>query len=155
MGKNEINTWAQGFFVDGPLYRTWTTQEKRNANEREQLLVRPYPTSNAICRCDLPENAAWIAERLNKASNADKQIAELNNKTIELKQSLKTANDIINICTETKKQYADQIAELERLIIDIYSDFDLSEIKTQPVSIQNAWNKVQKIYPQRYPRNRS
>jgi len=54
--------------VDQPKYRNWTTEAKLRADRDEKLLVRPYPEENAICRCPSPEEAAWVAQRLNRAS---------------------------------------------------------------------------------------
>ena len=60
---NKITTWRQGYFVDT---RNWSNEDKQRANSQEKLNVRPHPTGNAICRCDTPEDAKWIANRLNK-----------------------------------------------------------------------------------------
>jgi hypothetical protein len=68
---NEIRTWAQGYFVDQRQYDDWTEEEKAAANAREKHLVRPYPTGNAICQCPNPEDAQWIASRLNLASKLE------------------------------------------------------------------------------------
>jgi hypothetical protein len=65
---NDIQTWAQGFFVDQPQYKDWSETDKKEADRREKLMVRPCPTGNAICRCDTPFNAKWVADRLNLAS---------------------------------------------------------------------------------------
>lgn len=54
--------------MDQPKYRRWSDEEKRRADRDEKCLVRPYPEENAICRCPSPEEAAWIAQRLNLAS---------------------------------------------------------------------------------------
>jgi hypothetical protein len=64
--RNEITAWAPGYTVDTPETRSWSPTEKASNDEREALLVRPYPTGNAICQCTTPEEATWIAERLNK-----------------------------------------------------------------------------------------
>ena len=68
---NTIETWAQGRFIDQPQYRNWSTEAKDDANKREALLVRPGPTSNAICRTDRPDAAEWIAQRLNMAAKLE------------------------------------------------------------------------------------
>lgn len=60
--------WQQGRFIDQPQYRNWTPEAKQKADAAEKLLVRPYPTRDAICRCSSPEEAKWIAGRLNLAS---------------------------------------------------------------------------------------
>jgi len=41
------------------------------AHRDEKLKVRPSPTGNAICICSNPEDAKWIAERLNMAANLE------------------------------------------------------------------------------------
>lgn len=65
---NEIKTWRQGSFVDQARYRSWTGEQKQNADDCEKLNVRPGPTENAICTCSRPQDAKWIAQRLNLAS---------------------------------------------------------------------------------------
>ncbi|PKL40772.1 MAG: hypothetical protein CVV44_03960 [Spirochaetae bacterium HGW-Spirochaetae-1] len=66
-----INTWQQGYFVDQRRYSGWTKEEKEKADRDERLKVRPSPTGNAICFCSNPEDAKWIAERLNMAANLE------------------------------------------------------------------------------------
>jgi hypothetical protein len=66
-----INTWQQGRFIDKPQYLKWTEEEKEKVDFEEHLKVRPYPTGNAICRCDKPEDAEWIADRLNMAADLE------------------------------------------------------------------------------------
>jgi hypothetical protein len=66
--NNEIRTWAQGCFVDQSRYKDWSETDKKEADRRERLMVRPSPTENAICKCDTPQSAKWVAERLNLAS---------------------------------------------------------------------------------------
>ena len=66
-----INTWAQGYFVDHLRYSKWTKEEKEKADRDERLRVRPSPTGNAICVCSKPEDAKWIADRLNMAANLE------------------------------------------------------------------------------------
>lgn len=69
---NNLHTeWAQGYFVDQPQYRKWPEEEKRRADADERLRVRPYPTENAICVCSRPEEAKWIASRLNLAARLE------------------------------------------------------------------------------------
>lgn len=60
--------WAQGYFVDGRRYDNWSDEMKKEADNFEKLLVRPYPLENAICQAASPEEAKWIAQRLNLAS---------------------------------------------------------------------------------------
>jgi hypothetical protein len=66
--RNDHKQWQQGFFVDGHQYDRWTDEEKRAANTQEKFLVRPYPKGNAICLAQSPEEANWIAQRLNLAA---------------------------------------------------------------------------------------
>ena len=63
-----IKTWRQGYFVDQHQYERWTKKEKEEADKVEKHLVRPTPLGNAICFCPNPEDAVWIAERLNLAA---------------------------------------------------------------------------------------
>lgn len=66
--KNDITTWTQGRFVDSPRYKGMTEEQKQKHNYEESFLVRPSPTDNAICRVFFPEDAKWIAARLNSAT---------------------------------------------------------------------------------------
>lgn len=68
---NAIRTWQQGHFVDQPQYRRWSAEEKQISEKEENLNVRPSPTGNAICRCSSPEDAKWIASRLNLAAKLE------------------------------------------------------------------------------------
>jgi hypothetical protein len=70
---DEINTWAQGYFVDSFQYDSWSPEEKAEANYREGFLVRPSPTGNAICQCRTHEDAKWIAKRLNLAASLERR----------------------------------------------------------------------------------
>lgn len=69
---NKIQTWRQGAFIDGPRYKHWTDDEKETARYQESWLVRPSAMGNAICVVrERPEDAAWIAERLNKCAELE------------------------------------------------------------------------------------
>lgn len=69
---NNIQTWRQGAFIDGPRYKHWTDDEKETARQQESWLVRPSAMGNAICVVrERPEDAAWIAERLNKCAELE------------------------------------------------------------------------------------
>lgn len=68
MNVMNIATWQQGHFIDSRKYTTWTTEQKDRAEREENLKVRPYPTGNAICLCSEPQDAKWIADRLNMAA---------------------------------------------------------------------------------------
>lgn len=77
---NKINTWSQGMFIDQNQYKNWTEDQKKQAVEKEKHLVRPEPLGNAICYCDDPDNAKWIASRLNLAAsleNVDVMVQDL------------------------------------------------------------------------------
>jgi NAD-dependent oxidoreductase involved in siderophore biosynthesis len=76
MKRYEGVIWSQGYFVDQRQYRNWTQEQKAEADYREKHLVRPSPTGNAICQCNATEDAKWIAEQLNKASDVEALIAE-------------------------------------------------------------------------------
>jgi hypothetical protein len=68
---NDITTWAQGFFVDGPQHRSMTDAMKSDHEKTERCSVRPSPTGNVICRTPTPCDAKWIAGRLNLASQLE------------------------------------------------------------------------------------
>jgi len=60
--------WQQGHYIDRPVYKNFSEENKCACEERELLLVRPSPTGNAICQCATPEIALWISQRLNLAA---------------------------------------------------------------------------------------
>ena len=68
MMDNSHQQWQQGKFIDQRKYSHMPEEWKQSQKEKESLLVRPYPMENAICMCTKPEEAKWIAERLNLAS---------------------------------------------------------------------------------------
>lgn len=68
---NDIKTWQQGYFVQKNEYSSWPESEKLRADKLEKLLVRPAPLENAICKCNNPEDAKWIASRLNLAATLE------------------------------------------------------------------------------------
>jgi hypothetical protein len=91
---NKIRTWQQSRFIDNsdkyPDLSDEAMQEFRQAFEkREQCLVRKSPTGYAICHCDDPNNAAWIAERLNLAAKLEEE-----NKI--LKTGIKAVRDLMD-----------------------------------------------------------
>jgi hypothetical protein len=65
--KNLVSTWRQGAFVDQRQYAGWTDKQKEVADLQEKCLVRPTPLGNAVCITTNPDDAKWIAERLNMA----------------------------------------------------------------------------------------
>jgi hypothetical protein len=68
---NEIKTWAQGRYAPDtarPIMRDQAEKFERD----ERHLVRPSIRGNAICRCPDPDDAAWIAKRLNLASQLER-----------------------------------------------------------------------------------
>ena len=69
--NNLIDTWRQGRFIDQKKYCNWTPEDKEKADRRERTLVRPGPTENAICQCEIPAEAKWIAGRLNLAAKLE------------------------------------------------------------------------------------
>jgi hypothetical protein len=71
---NDIKTWQQGKFIDGPEYRNAGEASKEFWEKAESVLVRPTPTGNAICVADTPEHAVWIANRLNLASMLEEMV---------------------------------------------------------------------------------
>lgn len=70
---NTYQGWHQGYFVNKPEYRDWTKEKKQGYDKIEKLKVRPSPTGNAICTCDSPETAIWVAERLNLAARLESE----------------------------------------------------------------------------------
>lgn len=71
--RNEITSWKQGYFVDQVQYRGWSSEMKAKAQRQEEHLVRPSPTGNAICCCNNPDDAKWIAARLNLAAKLERE----------------------------------------------------------------------------------
>lgn len=69
--NGNINTWQQGRFIDQLRYKNWSDKQKHDADISEKLRVRPAPTDNAICICSDPEDAKWIASRLNLAAELE------------------------------------------------------------------------------------
>lgn len=69
--NNECHTWSQGRFIDSNHYKYWSKEQKEKANNDEKKLVRPAPKESAICMCNTPNEAAWIAQRLNLASRLE------------------------------------------------------------------------------------
>jgi len=65
---NDIQTWTQGHFVESSRTQMWSERLKNKADEDENLRVRSSETENCICICNKPEDAKWIASRLNLAS---------------------------------------------------------------------------------------
>ena len=70
MAMNDIETWQQGTYA--PQSRRPVTAEQAEKFESEERhLVRPGIRENAICRCPHPDDAAWIAQRLNLAAKLE------------------------------------------------------------------------------------
>jgi hypothetical protein len=63
--------WQQGCFIDGPEYWRWTEEEKEKAREAESHFVRSGSKGNAICYCNKPSDAKYIASRLNFAEDLE------------------------------------------------------------------------------------
>lgn len=75
---NRHEGWCQGHFIDSDRYKKWSESEKNIAEFRENHLVRPSPTGNAICQCYDSQDAKWIAERLNLAAKLENTKFEKN-----------------------------------------------------------------------------
>jgi hypothetical protein len=86
---NKIKTWQQGKFLNMAKYQHLSTALKQDFEEKERRLVRPSPTDNAICHCADPDDAAWIAERLNLA-------AKLEEENAILKKGIAAVRDLID-----------------------------------------------------------
>lgn len=71
MARNLIQTWQQGQFVDQSQYTNMGEIWKDERRKEEAHMVRPAPTDNAVCWCPKPEDAAWIAQRLNLAAKLE------------------------------------------------------------------------------------
>lgn len=65
--RNTIQTWAPGTFVN----RTGTAYLLKYEIAMHARVVRPYPGGPGICTCPTPEDAKWIAERLNLAAKLE------------------------------------------------------------------------------------
>ena len=86
--NNLITTWIQGRFIDQPQYHNWTQEEKEDTCERERHLVRPGPTDNAICYCQDPQVAEWIADRLNLAAKLEQMTEDMQQDRVDVIQDL-------------------------------------------------------------------
>lgn len=75
--KEKIDTWAQGIFIQNIKYRSLSQEEISQHQFEESFLVRPSPAGNAICKTVYPEDAKWIAERLNFAAKTQKYLEEI------------------------------------------------------------------------------
>ena len=94
---NNLHTsWQHGYFVDQSKYRKWSKEEKRRANEREKLLVRPSPTGNAICMCSYQKDAEWIADRLNFAAKLEQMTYDFATGKTDGSEIVKMVKDAIN-----------------------------------------------------------
>ena len=71
MARNDICSWQQGQFIDARQYTKAPDDWKAERRREESHLVRPAPTGNAICRAMSPDDAHWIAQRLNLASKLE------------------------------------------------------------------------------------
>lgn len=75
--KERVETWTQGRFIDSYKHRHWTDEMKKEADVIESFIVRPFADGNAICRAVSPDDAKWIAERLNRCAFLEKRIEEI------------------------------------------------------------------------------
>lgn len=67
---NDIQTWQQGRYAPEGR-RPVTVEAAANFERDESHLVRPGLRQNAICHCPRPDDAVWIAQRLNLASRLE------------------------------------------------------------------------------------
>lgn len=74
--NNLHKSWHQGSLIDKPEYCNLSDEEKKKADKKEKLLVRPYPTATAICKCRTPLEAIWVAQRLNLAATLEQMVYE-------------------------------------------------------------------------------
>ena len=72
MSFNSINAWRQGSFVDQSKYNSWDDDMKKKGAQQEEHLVRPSILGGSICYCSDPNDAKWIASRLNLASDLER-----------------------------------------------------------------------------------
>lgn len=68
---NDIRTWQQGRFAPEGRHN-FSREDAALHDQDERHLVRSSLRGNAICRCPDPDDAAWIARRLNLASQLEK-----------------------------------------------------------------------------------
>lgn len=63
-----ITEWRQGHFVDKPQYRSWSEEQRKEAESRERTLVRPYwnpnNLSNALFQVSGTDRDADVVEYL-------------------------------------------------------------------------------------------
>jgi hypothetical protein len=65
---NNHKEWRQGQFIDQRRYDHMSSEWKQQCRMQEALLVRPSPLGNSICKAQSPDEAIWIAQRLNLAA---------------------------------------------------------------------------------------
>lgn len=82
---DEIQTWAQGYFVDHPRYANMSKAWREDMQRQEAFLVRPGATDNAICEASSPENAQWIASRLNLAAKLEAEQGDFSWALLQMK----------------------------------------------------------------------
>jgi hypothetical protein len=67
---NDIKTWQQGRYAPEGKDKL-TSKERVRLDQDERHLVRSGVRQNAICHCPKPDDAVWIAQRLNLASKLE------------------------------------------------------------------------------------
>lgn len=69
--NNQHTNWVRSRFVDQPQYRRWTKEMKEQRDRDERRQVKDHELGNAIAVCFTPEQAEWIASRLNLAAKLE------------------------------------------------------------------------------------
>ena len=71
---NNHAAWRQGLYAPEIKVGMLTGEDLKMAQSQEAYLVRPSLRGNAICRTFNPEDAAWIAKRLNTAAKLEREV---------------------------------------------------------------------------------
>jgi hypothetical protein len=148
---NKIKTWQQGRFIDGPDYRNWPNLEKIEAEKNEKHKVRPGKKENSICFCPNPDDAAWIAERLNLAAKLEKENAILKKGIAAVRDLIDGSNGVSGLHLNGDIADWDSLceggifeewlidfneAESLLLIIEVEMDFNKSQINFEEAELR-------------------
>lgn len=74
MNRNCIKTWVQGRFVNSKEFEHMPEDWKGRRRNEESHRVRQGTKGPVICWCNDPEDAKWIAERLNLAAKLEREV---------------------------------------------------------------------------------
>jgi len=106
---NKHAGWHQGYFVDQRQYKRMPESWKDECRRKERLLVRPSsPLGNAICKCNEPEIAEWIAERLNLAAKLESNSPKSNIESANSAEAAKPNTDYAKCAEEIMRNISDR-----------------------------------------------